>query len=115
MKVEIETESVQFFSGNICFEFSVLCLCSVGVKIRKLLPFPSSFIHFRVGLTLFTPQDNQKYSKPKNVWFGLALSLELLSIQLSVSFMGEGVGVSKQLEYRGVYCGLLHKGNKSVS
>ena len=36
-------------------------------------------------------------------------SLELLSIQLSGSLAGEGTGVSKQLEYRGVYCGLLNR------
>ncbi len=31
MSVETGTEAAHFFSGNICFEFSVLCLCSVGL------------------------------------------------------------------------------------
>jgi hypothetical protein len=32
MNVEIGTETGNFFSGNICLEFSVLCLCSVGLS-----------------------------------------------------------------------------------
>ncbi len=33
MNVGIGTEAAQFHSGNICFEFSVYCLCSAR-KVR---------------------------------------------------------------------------------
>jgi hypothetical protein len=35
------------FSGNICFEFSVLCICSAGKKEEKL-PSPYAISDFRL-------------------------------------------------------------------
>ncbi len=38
--------ALQFFSGNICFRFSVLCLCSVRYTAERL-PFVSQFSECR--------------------------------------------------------------------
>ncbi len=35
--MEIGTEAAQSFSKNICFKFSVLCLCSVGGYMLSIL------------------------------------------------------------------------------
>jgi hypothetical protein len=35
MNVEIRTEARNSFSGNMCFEFSVLCLCSAAAKAKN--------------------------------------------------------------------------------
>ncbi len=37
MNVEIRTETPIFLSGNICFEISVFCLCSVESTLCNLL------------------------------------------------------------------------------
>ncbi len=37
MNVGIRAVAAQFLSGNICFEFSVLCLCICGVSFLTLL------------------------------------------------------------------------------
>ncbi len=50
MHVEIGTEAVRprnSFSGNICFEFSVLCICSAGKKEEKI-PSPYAISDFRL-------------------------------------------------------------------
>ncbi len=41
MNVEIGIGPHSSFSGNICFEFSVQCLCSEALNISILLPEPA--------------------------------------------------------------------------
>jgi hypothetical protein len=59
MNVELETAARNSFSGNICFNFLVLCLCSVLVTILigVVLLFdslPTTNQHFSVNFCVFT-------------------------------------------------------------
>jgi hypothetical protein len=57
MNVEIGTETPIFLSGNICFEISVFCLCSVVslVVIKKSISNLAR-VHFFMGVLGATVQ-----------------------------------------------------------
>jgi hypothetical protein len=50
MNVEIGAETRYSFSGNICFEISVFCLCSLVIRQSvKWLAFMNHYVEVAVG------------------------------------------------------------------
>ncbi len=91
MNVEIRTEARNSFSGNMCFEFSVLCLCSAAAKAKSNVQtkvlyrlgcrFPVDFLKIPYPRVSFSFWKSQTFCKSLETFWFVELFLEILKIQ----------------------------------